>query len=185
MTGQLLVAVPREGAQADAEDVFRRSVVLVLHHGDDGTHGLVLNHPLEAPVDSVLPTWQPHVSAPSRIFQGGPVALDTAMGLVRMPGDGDSIGIKRLFGGVALVDLDAPPPVVTPEISALRIFAGYSGWSGGQLEQELRVGHWFVVDQQIDDIFTEDPGTLWERVLRRQRTSVVFAVTFPADPSMN
>ncbi len=185
MTGRLLVAVPREGDEADPEDVFDRSVVLLLHHGDDGTHGLVLNRPLQAAVESVLPSWQPHVSRPSRIFQGGPVALDTAMGLVCMPGDGESLGIKRLFGGVALVDLDAPPPVVMPEVSALRIFAGYAGWAEGQLEQELRAGHWFVVDQEIDDVFTRDPETLWWRVLRRQRSSAVFAATFPADPSMN
>ncbi|WP_370639641.1 YqgE/AlgH family protein [Allobranchiibius sp. GilTou73] len=134
LTGRLLIASPREGigSEEDAEgDVFDRSVVLVLHHDDDGAHGLVLNRPLAADVDSVLPGWQEHVNAPPLIFQGGPVSMDTALGLVRMPGTTESVGIKRLFGAVGLVDLDAPPLVVVPEVAGIRIFAGYAGWSGG------------------------------------------------------
>jgi len=185
LTGRLLVAVPREGGGGDPEDIFDRSVVLVLHHDGDGAHGLVLNRPLEAKVDAVLPAWQPHVSDPGLIFQGGPVALDTAMGLVSMPGDSETLGIQRLFAGVALVDLDAPPPVVMPEIAALRIFAGYSGWGAGQLDQELRAGHWFVAEQEARDAFSSSPQTLWTQVLRRQRGSMAFAASFPSDPSLN
>ena len=105
LTGRLLVATPLTG------DTFARTVILVLHHGDDGAHGLVLNKPLEASVDVVLPEWQPFVTAPGVLFQGGPVGMDTAMGLVSVPGheSGDSpLGTQLLFGGIGLVDLDAP-----------------------------------------------------------------------------
>ena len=199
LTGRLLVASPREGvstdhldSEADTDpedlsqtDVFDRSVILVLHHADDGAHGLVLNHPLNAEVDSVLPGWQEHVNAPPCVFQGGPVSLDTALGLVRMPGTTESMGIKRLLGAVGLVDLDAPPVVVVPEVAGIRIFAGYAGWAGGQLEAEIDGGSWFVVDAEADDAFTVEPGGLWVSVLRRQRGILRFMSSYPSDPSLN
>lgn len=188
LTGRLLIASPREGVGSEDDtdvDVFDRSVVLVLHHDDDGAHGLVLNRPLAADVDSVLPGWQEHVNAPPLIFQGGPVSLDTALGLVRMPGTTESVGIKRLFGAVGLVDLDAPPLVVVPEVAGIRIFAGYAGWSGGQLEGEIDTGSWFVVDAEAEDAFTLQPGDLWARVLRRQRGTLRFLASYPPDPSLN
>ncbi|MDE9367783.1 YqgE/AlgH family protein [Luteipulveratus sp. YIM 133132] len=186
LTGRLLVAAPRPGGDEAVEgDVFDRSVVLVLHHDDDGAHGLVLNRPLGADVDAVLPGWQEHVSSPQCLFQGGPVSLDSALGLVSVPGADSSLGIKRLFGAVGLVDLDAPPVVVMPEVAALRIFAGYAGWTGGQLEGEIRTGSWYVVDAEARDAFTEQPDDLWGEVLRRQSGALRLVATYPADPSMN
>lgn len=184
-TGRLLVAIPRPAEESDDEDVFVRSVVLLLHHDEDGAHGLVLNRPLHADVDVVLPGWQPHVSAPGTLFQGGPVQLDSALALATVPGGDSTLGIKPLFGSMGLVDLDAPPVVVMPEVSALRIYAGYSGWDAGQLEGEIRQGTWAVVDAEPADAFSPSPDDLWERVLRRQRSSLALLSTFPADPAMN
>lgn len=181
LTGQLLVATPRI-----SEGVFHRSVVLLLHHGEDGAQGIVLNHPLEATIESVLPGWQEVATHPQRVFQGGPVGLDSALGLVTVPGSSEEpLGIKRLFGGVGLVDLDAPPVVVRAEIAGLRIFAGYAGWSPDQLEEEIREGSWYVVDAEGRDAFTDTPESLWVEVLRRQRSQIALVSTFPADPTMN
>ena len=181
LTGQLLVATPHTGG-----DVFRRSVVLLLHHGDDGAQGVVLNKPLEAEVDSVLPPWQAYVTPPAQLFQGGPVALDSALGIVTVPGDSDEpLGVRRLFGGLGLVDLDVPPPVVVPEIAGMRIFAGYAGWSAGQLEGEIQAGGWYVVDAEARDAFSPEPDRLWRVVLRRQRGNLALVATFPDDPTMN
>jgi putative transcriptional regulator len=182
LTGRLLVATPQTGG-----DVFRRSVVLVLHHDEDGAHGIVLNRRLEARVDAVLPDWQDHVTPPAALFQGGPVGLDSALGLVTVPGEvtEEPLGVRLLFGGLGLVDLDVPPLVVMPELAGLRIFAGYSGWDGGQLEDEVRAGGWYVVDAEARDAFTPEPETLWAEVLRRQRSNLALVATFPDDPSMN
>jgi putative transcriptional regulator len=180
-TGKLLVATPRTGGT-----VFRRSVVLVLQHDEDGAQGVVLNHPLHAPVSAVLPPWQEFVTDPPNVFQGGPVALDSALGLVTVPGDQQEVlGVRLLFGGLGLVDLDIPPVVVMPAVAGLRIFAGYAGWSEGQLEQEIRDGGWYVVDAEARDAFTPEPQTLWSRVLRRQRGNLAFVASLPEDPSMN
>ena len=67
-----------------------------------------------------------------------------------------------------LVDLDTPPVLVLPEIAGLRIYAGYAGWSPGQLEGEITTGSWFVVPSESGDVFTGEPDELWRRVLRRQ-----------------
>ena len=180
-TGQLLVATPQI-----EEGVFHRSVVLVLHHGDDGAQGLVLNRPIDADIDSVLPGWEQHASRPAKVFQGGPVQLDSALGLVAVPGDvPEPTGVRRLFGSVALVDLDTPPVLVVPEVAGLRIFAGYAGWSPGQLEDEVSTGSWFVVDTESGDAFTDDPQHLWRRVLRRQPEPLRWVAWFPPDPDLN
>lgn len=185
LTGRLLVAVPREAQEVAEDDVFDRSVVLLLDHSDQGAHGIVLNRPLDAGVDAVLPGWQEHVTSPDHLFQGGPVGLDSALGLVSMSGDDETIGLKRLFRGVGLVDLDAPPLVVMPEIAALRIYAGHAGWGAGQLEGELRDGHWFMVDAEAADAFSQRPERLWEQVLRRAGGVASWSLTFPDDPAMN
>jgi putative transcriptional regulator len=179
LSGSLLVATPLID-----EGVFRRSVVLLLHHDAEGAQGVVLNRPMDARVDAVLPEWQEHVTAPSVLFEGGPVGLDSALGLVTVPGDVEPVGVKKLFGGLGLLDLDTPPALVVAEVAGLRIFAGYAGWSPGQLEDEVERGSWYVVESEGRDAFDDAPGDLWVRVLRRQRDHLAFVATVPADPEM-
>jgi putative transcriptional regulator len=181
LTGKLLVATPQvEG------DAFRRSVVLLLHHDSGGAQGVVLNQPTEARVESVLPGWGVVSTAPQQLFRGGPVQPDSAIGIVTVPGDDpDTMGVQRLFGRFGVVDLDAPPLLVAPEVAGLRIFAGYAGWSGGQLEGEIGRGDWYVVEAEARDAFTDEPSALWARVLRRQHGNLAFVASFPDDPSMN
>ena len=81
LAGKLLVATPDL-----TDDLFARSVVLVLQHDEDTAEGVILNKPLDTPVDDVLPGWQQGSSRPQRVFQGGPVQLDSAIGLVGLPG---------------------------------------------------------------------------------------------------
>ena len=86
---------------------------------------------------------------------------------------------------MALVDLDAQPSLVVPAVAGLRIFAGYAGWSPGQLEDEIRTGSWFVVDSESGDVFTDEPAGLWQRVLRRQGDPLRWVAWYPRDPSLN
>lgn len=181
-TGQLLVATPLTG------DVFERTVVLVLHHDGEGAHGLVLNQPLDATVDAVLPQWQPFVTDPGVLFRGGPVGMDTAMGLVSVPGHDPTdppLGTQLLFGGIGLVDLDAPAPLVVPELAAFRIYIGYAGWGPGQLDGEIRQGAWYVVPREPRDAFHDDTSDLWRDVLLRQRSSLSLVTTFTENAEHN
>jgi putative transcriptional regulator len=181
LVGRLLVATPSLRSPA-----FSRTVVLLLDHGDEGALGVVLNRPMEVEVAAVLPDWQPHVTDPGVLFQGGPVALDSALGLVSVPGDEvEPPGVRRISGSLGLVDLDAAPEEVVPRVSGMRVFAGYAGWAAGQLEAEVSEGSWYVVDGEARDAFVADPGTLWRDVLRRQGGDLAYVASFPPDPSLN
>lgn len=181
LTGRLLVATP-----ALREGVFERAVLLVLHHDDEGAQAVVLNKPVQAAVDTVLDDWQEHVTEPAVLFQGGPVALDSALGVITVPGlDQEVPGVRRLFGAVGVVDLDADPAPMAAAASGLRIYAGYAGWDAGQLELEVHQGAWYVVDREPADVHTTDPGSLWHRVLRRQPGRLALVAWFPDDEDYN
>ncbi|POM25170.1 hypothetical protein BTM25_38130 [Actinomadura rubteroloni] len=183
--GLLLVATPQ------LEDPnFKRTVVLVVEHdADGGTLGVVLNRPTEVPVDRILPPWAELVTGPPFVFQGGPVALDNALALARLPGDGEPLGWRGLDAAevarVGLVDLDAPPSLLAAELLQLRVFAGYAGWSAGQLRKEVEEGAWYLVPAESGDVFAGDPSRLWQEVLRRQGGDLAFVSTFPDDPTLN
>jgi putative transcriptional regulator len=180
LTGRLLVATP-----ALADPNFDRTVVLLLDHDEEGSLGVVVNRPTPVDVTDVLPPWSDLATAPGVVFQGGPVALDSALGLATVPGGAEPLGWRRVYGGVGLVDLDAPPEVLAAELASLRIFAGYAGWGPGQLEAELADGAWYVVDSEPGDAFSPNPEGLWRAVLRRQPGSLALVATYPDDPSMN
>lgn len=181
LTGKLLVATPSLG-----DPTFHRTVVLLLDHGPDGALGVVLNRPLGVDVEAVLPPWQPWTTAPGKLFQGGPVALDSALGLVGVPGGGpEPPGVRRINGALGLVDLDTEPDDVVSALSGLRVFAGYAGWSADQLEREIEEGSWYVVESEARDPFVDDPQTLWRAVLRRQPGELAFVASFPEDPDSN
>lgn len=194
--GSLLVATPL------LEDPnFKRTVVLILDHDDeDSTLGVVLNRPSEIDVGQVLPTWTDLVTGPPVLFQGGPVALDSALGIGRVPGGDNSsfgngnptgpVGWRALGGNssagrVGLVDLDAPPALLADTLLQLRVFAGYSGWGAGQLQSEIEEGAWYVVPAEPGDAFTAEPESLWRSVLRRQPGDLALVATFPDDPTLN
>jgi putative transcriptional regulator len=180
IAGRLLVATPKL-----ADPNFRRSVVLVVEHeAEEGTLGVVLNRPTEVPVDRVLPPWSELVTGPSVVFQGGPVALDSALALAQVPGTEEPLGWRAL-GGSPAVDLDAPPELLATEVTRLRVFAGYAGWGVGQLRSEIAEGAWYVLGAESGDVFMDDPERLWHDVLRRQGGDLAFVANFPDDPSLN
>ena len=181
--GRLLVAAPKLD-----EPTFARTVVLLLDHDEDGTLGLVLNRPSRVPVGHLLPAWDGRCTGSDVIFTGGPVADDSALGLGLLPGpyDGDEPeGFRRVAGPFGLVDLDLDPDEILGDLDALRVFAGYAGWSPGQLEDELAEGAWYVVDVAPGDVFGDDTETLWQRVLRRQPGELAFVATPSSDPTLN
>ncbi|MBO9523158.1 MAG: YqgE/AlgH family protein [Nocardioidaceae bacterium] len=180
--GRLLVASPTL-----ADPNFARSVVLLLDAGGDGALGVVLNRPTTLQVAEVLTGWDDVVDGPGVLFQGGPVETDSALAVASVGGDGeeDPIGWRRVFGSTGLVDLDAPIEIMAGVVTALRIYAGYAGWSAGQLEDEIAEGAWYVVEAEAGDPFRADPTELWSEVLRRQGGGLAMLATMPAEPGMN
>lgn len=159
---------------------FSHSVVLLLDHGADGALGVVVNRPSEVAVATILPEWADHTSEPGVVFSGGPVQTDALIGLARMDARPDT-GVQVL-PGLGPLDLSGGPAEQAGTVGGVRLFAGYAGWSAGQLEDEISAGGWFVIDGSAEDALTPDPDNLWRQVLVRQ--GGVFR-TVPADPSTN
>ena len=177
--GRLLVASPLIG-----DPNFERSVILMLEHSDDGALGLVLNNPSQMPLDEMLPQWTPLVSAPSTFFFGGPVSPSSVIALGRVVGSPPA-DFKPVIGSVGPIDLHDDPTELAYALDQARAFAGYSGWGPRQLESELAVDAWFVVDADPHDAFTTDPHGLWSFVLKRQSGPMSWLANYPEDPRMN
>ncbi|MCW2782951.1 MAG: hypothetical protein JWR35_3400 [Marmoricola sp.] len=168
------------------EPPFARTIILLLNVDADGSLGVVLNRPSHVAVGEVLGGWGPVVATPEVIFRGGPVDTDSALGVATLVGGEDEpIGWSRLFADTGLVDLDAPTEVIGSATAAMRIYAGYAGWSAGQLEDEIDEGAWYVVPAERSDLFSPDPDLLWRQVLRRQGAELALMITMPADPTLN
>lgn len=179
--GDLLVASALLG-----DGVFDQTVVLVLDSDGDGALGVILNEISQTTLESVLPDWVPAVSEPKLLFHGGPVSPNGAICLASVAErEEDPPGWRRLFDRVGLLHLDTPIEIVAGAYTDLRIFAGYAGWSPGQLAGEIAQQMWHVVDARYDDVFGQHPTGLWRRVLRRQKSELAFFSTWAEDPDWN
>jgi putative AlgH/UPF0301 family transcriptional regulator len=180
--GSLLVAMP-----ALTDPNFAGTVVYVLDHNDTGTLGVVLGRPSQVEIRDVLPGWCDLAVEPGVFHVGGPCETDTALCLASCPcAAADAAGLRRVAGDVYLVDLDADPEVLDGGLAGLRVFAGYAGWSPGQLAAEIAEGAWACVPGTPGDVLSELSGPqLWRAVLARQTGRLAVLSTAPADPSAN
>jgi putative transcriptional regulator len=177
LQGQLLVASP-----GLLDPNFRRAVVLVTEHTQDGAAGLVLNRPTESEVSEIVPALESLVDDGEPVFMGGPVQPNGVLVLGEFL-DPDDAAVP-LFGSLGFPSLEEPDEVV-PLTTRRRIFAGYAGWGSGQLEDELAREDWILEEAQPDDAFTEEPAELWADVLRRKGGIYELVARMPEDPSVN
>jgi putative transcriptional regulator len=181
MTGQLLVATP-----ALKDPNFDRTVVLLVAHEAGGALGVVLNRATEVPVADVLGDWGGLARDPAVLFEGGPVQPESAICLARMRTATQRVkGFHQVSGSVGTVDLSVDPDRLRDSITGIRVFAGYSGWSPGQVEAEIAGGSWFVFDALPGDAFVDRPDDLWPMVLRRQGGMMAAVAHFPPDVALN
>ncbi len=170
------------------EPTFRRSVIYIVEHNDGGTLGVVLNRPSETAIYNVLPQWTDLAAKPKSMFIGGPVKRDAALclGTLRVGADPDGVeGLRHVAGRIVMVDLDADPEMIATLVEGVRIFAGYSGWTIGQLEGEIERDDWIVLSALPSDVLVQPRVDLWSRVLRRQPLPLAMLATHPIDLSRN
>jgi putative transcriptional regulator len=169
--GKLLVASP------GLTDFFRRTVVLVLEHSEDGAVGVVLNRPSETAVDDAVPDLPVLVGPDEVVHLGGPVRPETVLVLGRF--DDPSEAASIVLDDLGVVD----PGIDHPALHAVRVYAGHAGWAPGQLDGELEQDAWIVEDASADDPF--DEGDLWSDVLDRKGGGYTLLARMPEDPSLN
>lgn len=169
LEGNLLCAVPQL-----ADPNFRRSVVLILDHGDAGALGLVLNQPLPHAMAEVAQSlgvrWTGDPEALAR--SGGPV--EPMRGWVLHEGRGWDENAREVLPGVFLTTSVAPIQRSEEGIGGafrMLFLLGYAGWGPGQLEGEMAQGSWVVVPLKSADgdraltpswIFEADPADMWD-----------------------
>ena len=177
--GWLLVASPTL-----LDPNFYRSVVLLMAHNDEGAIGVVLDRPLELAASDYVEDWELMLTPPSRVYEGGPVQRETAVGVARRTGFGASDSWEPVLGSLGFIDLSLSPNEF-PGVEDLRVFSGYAGWGPDQLDLEIALGSWFPVQAMIDDVFDPVPHTLWPRVLKRQDSGLALYANYPDDPRSN
>lgn len=170
------------------EPTFRRTVVYIVEHTDSGSFGVVLNRLSDTTVAAMLPQWSRLAADPKVLFVGGPVHRSSALclGALRAGTQVDEVpGIRHVAGRVVMVDLDAEPDHVGRYVEGIRIFAGYAGWSAGQLDGELRNDDWMVLSALPHDVVTVPHPDMWARVLRRQPLPLALLATHPHEVERN
>ena len=142
---------------------FRKTVVLIADHNDDGTLGLILNRRTELPLAQALESWKEATRVKDPIFLGGPVSRSGMFALIRLKAPPE--GAKRVTGDIHLITNRAGLAVHLSEgPTRVRVYAGYTGWAADQLESEMSEGAWHVLPANPKWIFDDDPETLWQRL---------------------
>lgn len=163
---------------------FQRTVVLICEHNPEGAFGLVLNRTTGSKVGEMVIADLPDVLKDCPLYLGGPVQ-PTALSFLHS----DSfVPDANVIPNVSLShSLDALMEIGESFSSErkVRMFAGYAGWSPGQLEDELKRDAWLIHPASSDLVFEKEPGQLWQYVLRQMGPKYKLLAQMPDDLSLN
>jgi len=189
LRGQFLIA-----AKHLRDNNFFKAVVLMLEHSDEGAMGVVINHPMDVSVSSALSKHFEMSRAGQCLLAGGPVE-ENALLILHNSCDYDQehdaivpgvfVGTSPdVFERVVESSLEEHDDDSTNEFE-FRIYAGYSGWGAGQLEQEMGRGDWFSVPASADFVFEREPYEVWEDALKLFHKRKRLLPDQPANPEWN
>lgn len=165
--GNLLVATEKLGDPA-----FAQSVILIVNRDDEGTVGLMINRRTNVPLSKIFPKRKRAGSDP--VYVGGPVELTLVQALLRSPSQA-SKAARVLPEVYNTADKDAIEKGIDSRAgpSAFRIYLGYAGWAPAQLEREISLGAWSVMDGNAALVFDAHPDSLWSRLNARSHMRIV------------
>jgi putative transcriptional regulator len=167
LKGRLLVATSEM-----TDPRFVRTVIFMIHHGATGAMGLVINRPIGrisiAALLEQLGVGGDGVGGDLSVHYGGPV--EPMQGFVLHTSDYSTPDTRVVGSGIALTaDMEALRAIGTGSGPRRSLFAlGYAGWAPGQLEAEIKGGHWVDVPADEKIVFDEDPDKKWERAMARR-----------------
>lgn len=173
LAGSLLLAHP-----AMRDPNFRRCVVLMSAHNAEGAMGVVLNRPLGKRLGQLSGDFALGPLASVPLFKGGPVQNEQ---LVLAAWQVQPDGFRLHFG----IEPDKALQLLGEEGTQVRGFLGYSGWSAGQLETEMKHRTWIVADVPEDLLAQEQDEALWRTVLGREGDEWRLLAGEPDDPTQN
>ncbi|WP_438482823.1 YqgE/AlgH family protein [Oleiharenicola lentus] len=175
LAGQLLLAHPvlRDGN-------FKRTVILMSAHNEDGAMGVVLNRPLDKQLGELNAQLASTALAGVPVYYGGPVEPEQLI-IVSWQWLAHEGAFQMHFG----IDPDKAAEFVGEPGVVLRAFLGYSGWSKGQLEDELKRDTWFVATIEGDQLDKDDGVGLWRTLLGGMDPELKLLAEEPDDPTLN
>lgn len=178
--GTLIIATP----EIDS-GIFFRAVVIICEHNASGTFGLIINKTLDIELpEEVLSINQlanPHVG----LRAGGPVQTNQMM-LLHNFEDATQQMLKLCDGVFLGGDLQFLQEVIAnAEGPEVLLCFGYAGWGAGQLEREFLDGSWLLHPSNAGDVFSREPGHLWQHVLRRMGGRHASLSLIPEDLTLN
>lgn len=163
---------------------FSRTVVFICDHHDQGSFGFVLNRHFGHTLDELM-NGVGDLKIP--VFYGGPVQMDTIHFLHEYPEQ--IIGSYEIVNGIywggdfeLAVDL-LKKGTIDP--AKIRFYIGYSGWSEGQLNQELDQKSWLTVQASSKLVFHRNTDEIWKDALKALGGDYEMMVNFPTDPQLN
>lgn len=175
LSGSLLLAHP-----GMHDPNFRRSVVLLSAHGEDGAMGVVLNRPLNKRLGELTADFAASPLAGVPLYQGGPVQAEQLILAAWQPESLEG-GFKIHFG----IDIERAQALLGGEGVRLRAFLGYSGWTRGQLDNELRHNSWVVASASANLLDQRDGEELWRAILGGISPMWRLMAGEPEDPKTN
>lgn len=176
--GKLLLAEPFM-----QDPNFKRSVVLLCEHNEQGTLGFIINKKTELSLNDVVVDF-PDFDAP--VYFGGPVQPNTLQFIHRGKPIENSIEIADgIYWGGSFEELKTLMSVNAIKAEDFIFLVGYCGWDEGQLGFEQKENSWVVADADEDIVFTENPGSMWNEVMKKLGKKYAVMASFPEDPSLN
>ena len=174
LAGRLLVSHP-----SLKDGNFRETVVLLHSHSvTQGAVGVIINRPLPAALAEASPPLQGTPLARIPLFQGGPVSADRfVLGGWSWPARGEA---ELRYG----LDRDSAEALLAEGRHVLHAYVGYSGWSPGQLEDELRMNAW-VVCPFTRETSEAEAEAMWRMLLRLHAPELLLQAGAPDDPRLN
>lgn len=147
--------------------------------------GVIINRPTEHTLGEAITSVPENVS--ERLYWGGPVQQRMVLVLHRHADDAP--GTAPVSAGMALgTDHDALLQLLQslPEPTRhVRVYSGYAGWAGGQLEAEMNLRSWIIAEADPELVFDVEPDAIWGRALEQLGPRYAYLTTMPSDPRVN
>ena len=163
---------------------FQRTVVLVCQHDAEGAFGLVLNRSSGNKLGEMVVADIPEQLKDQTLYLGGPVQLSALSFLHSDNFLPEASVMPNLELGHSLDSLVEIGESFSPT-KKVRMFAGYAGWSPGQLEEEMKRDAWLTHPATLDLVFDTDPARLWKMILRQKGCKYRLLAEMPEDVSLN
>lgn len=163
---------------------FQRTVVLICQHDAEGAFGLVLNRNSGSTAGDMIVADLPAVLKKHPLYVGGPVQPAALSYLLSDSFIPDANVMPNLSLGHSLDSLVELGESFAPT-QKLKLFAGYAGWSPGQLEEEIKRDAWVVHPASLDLVFAPDADQLWRTILVQKGWKYRLLAQMPEDPSVN